>query len=523
MKEQILLDIIDLLKDQLQQANSRIGSLISQVEALTLQLSSLEESIRAKDNDVQKLKNKNKGLSKLLCNESEKVHPVNGTTQECLTPQTEPKAAPFNPKERGNNNAKRKEFFNIEIQEEDIYPTNPNFNPTQARLISCTDSITYHYVPGYFIKKISHLHNYSQDDTVYWAPAPKTPLFNSNFDGSFIAGILQLRYIYSIPVERIVKLFSEQGIELPKSTAHGLIAKSSELLLRLEQTLKNTVLSDHYLSIDETYYNVLVDEKNAKGKQIKKGYFWGSLANNLNLIYFMYENGSRKKEVITTYLQQYKGTIQTDAYTAYKGFESDKQYPDIIRLGCLQHCKRKFLDITDDPLAKQVVDLMNQLYQAEHEHTIGVNGWSERDNYHYRQTYAPPIFRQLKTLLLHIKNKKDLLPASPLAGAVNYALNEFEALSKYILRGDYKLDNNNSERLNRYISLSRRNSLFCASHAGAKRMALFYSLACSCRANKINTFQYFSDILNRMATISPNAPEQIYRELLPDRWKTAEK
>ena len=72
---------------------------------------------------------------------------------------------------------------------------------------------------------------------------------------------------------------------------------------------------------------------------------------------------------------------------------------------------------------------------------------------------------------------------------------QFNALSNYILRHDYDLDNNAVERVNRYISLSRRNSLFCGSHADAKRMALIYSLACSCRLNNINTFHYFNDVL----------------------------
>ena len=44
-------------------------------------------------------------------------------------------------------------------------------------------------------------------------------------DASFIAGILQLRYIYSMPEERIIKFFGESGFDINKSTAHGLIKK----------------------------------------------------------------------------------------------------------------------------------------------------------------------------------------------------------------------------------------------------------------------------------------------------------
>ena len=44
-----------------------------------------------------------------------------------------------------------------------------------------------------------------------------------NRDSSFIAGMLQFRYVYAMPVERILGYFSENGFELCQPTAHGLI------------------------------------------------------------------------------------------------------------------------------------------------------------------------------------------------------------------------------------------------------------------------------------------------------------
>ena len=86
-------------------------------------------------------------------------------------------------------------------------------------------------------------------------------------------------------------------------------------------------------------------------------------------------------------------------------------------------------------------------------------------------------------------------------------------------RGDYHLDNNDIERLNRYISLSRRNSLFFGSHKGAERGAMFYSLVCLCRLNGVNFFEYISDVINKAAALPPNTPLEKYRMLLPDKWK----
>jgi len=58
---------------------------------------------------------------------------------------------------------------------------------------------------------------------------------------------------------------------------------------------------------------------------------------------------------------------------------------------------------------------------------------------------------------------------------------------------------------------------FGGSHAGAKRSALIYSLACSCRLNGINSFDYFNDLLKKMLNVYPNTDKEYIRNLLPDR------
>jgi len=172
-----------------------------------------------------------------------------------------------------------------------------------------------------------------------------------------------------------------------------------------------------------------------------------------------------------------------------------------------------------DSEAEEIIAMTNLLYRKEHERKPD---WTPEQMQAHRQAYAPPILEQLKKRLTEIQNGPNTLPKSPLAKAVNYMLGQFDALSNYILRYDYDLDNNAIERINRYISVSRRNSLFCGSHAGAKRMALIYSLACSCRLNNINTFHYFTDVLNRLAKIKPNAPDKVFIDLLPHRWPQLE-
>ncbi len=117
--------------------------------------------------------------------------------------------------------------------------------------------IRYTYIPQRLIKHVYRCKNYSFNDTVYSGKAPAAPLLNSNFNSSVIAHIMQMRYVYGMPVERIVRYYSEMGFELPKQTAHGLLTKCSAMLDRLSPVLREAILEDEYVHFDETYHTVL--------------------------------------------------------------------------------------------------------------------------------------------------------------------------------------------------------------------------------------------------------------------------
>jgi transposase-like protein/uncharacterized coiled-coil protein SlyX len=498
------------LSAQVTRFSERLDYLIAQIGEQSKTIESLQEALLQKSRDASSLSGKNRGLAKLLHNTSEKVTPE-------VTQTGEPEKMPISPKERGNNGAKRKKHICLEEQVIDIWPDDPEFDREKASELRVVESIRYEYYPSRVIKRIIRQHNCVVGDRVYSVSAPRTPLMNSSYEASFIAGLLQFRYTYSLPVERIVKYMNEGGFDLEKSTAHSLIGKSADMLSCFDSVLRRTIHSDPYIRMDETYHRVVNEGRNEKGKATRKGYLWSAMADTLKLVHFFYRNGSRGKEVFEGYLDKsYRGAVHTDGLVCYKEIETDA-YPNAIRISCIQHAKRKFLDIEKDAQAKEIVDLINLLYKIEHNMP---SEWSAEKRVVHRNEKAPPVLRELKEKLLLIKSDPATLPSSPLSVATHYLLNEFDTIENYLLDAAYTLDNNAIERANRYISLNRRNSLFFGSHEGAERSALFFSLACSCRLHDINTFEYFSDLLSRMAYMPPSAPYEVLRELLPDRWKT---
>lgn len=446
----------DILSAQLKAANAFNKQLLAQVETLSatvksmeVTIDSLQEALLRKDETLSKSENKIRGISKLISNKSEKQSRHN---QEVTSGEVKPKA---DLKARKNNGAKRDMHYELEEVVKDVYPDDMDFDIRAAVEIGIRESVRYQMIPMKFQKIVYRLHTYRQDERVFSCKASQAPLQNSSFDGSFIAGMAQLRYIYSMPVERIVKYFNANGFHISKATANGLLSKTADMFENLYKALGRAVLEDDYISCDETYYKVMAKAENPDTPNISKEYIWAMAAMNLKLAYYFYENGSREKGVIHKKLEKYKGTVQSDGYAPYKSLGGG-----IIRLSCFQHCKRKFLDIQGDPAADKITGLINQLYKEEHKHRIGEDGWTRDDNLKWRRKYSKGIMKDLKVALKRIISTPEYPPKSQMQAAANYMLGDWEGLENIFTCGLYKLDTNTIERLNRYVSLSRRNSLF---------------------------------------------------------------
>ena len=513
-------EIIELLKEQLRVANDTVSSLTIQVNELIERIKSLEELLVQKGIAIDKANRQNKALGKLVSgkkSERQEKNPQDSMTQEEFdkkkTEQAEKRKA------RKNNGAKRDMHYEMKEVHVTIDPVMDAELLKTLRLFGTRTCIRYSMEPIKFIKTVYHINTYTDGSIMYPGKTPPALLLNSSYSPSFAAGLLQMRYIYSMPVERITKYFADNGFTLRKATANKLIARSADVLENFYKAICQVVLQQDYVSADETYHKVLLAKTKPTDKGSKKGYLWAVSAPKLGLVFFVYEDGSRSEQVILNVFSDYKGTIQSDAYAPYRKLESDA-YPDIMRIACLQHVKRDFIDCgKEDKDAQEGVDILNRFYREDKKHKVGVNGWTVEDHLAYRQSYAPDILQDLLEKLEEISSRKDLLPKSTLAQAVGYALNEYNAICDIFKRGDTALDNNYIERIQRYISLSRRNSMFFGSHEGASRAAILYSIAISCRLNGINLFEYICDVIEKTAEWQPNTPLEKYRDLLPDRWK----
>lgn len=107
---------------------------------------------------------------------------------------------------------------------------------------------------------------------------------------------------------------------------------------------------------------------------------------------------------------------------------------------------------------------------------------------------AVPI---LQTFEVWLKNEAPkVLPKSPIGKAINYAIDHYDRLCRYVIDGRCRIDTNLVENGQRIVALSRKNYLFCKNHDAAEDAAVMYTIMGCCKLAGVNVeawLTYFLD------------------------------
>ena len=352
--------------------------------------------------------------------------------------------------------------------------------------------------------------------TVVQMPAPPRLIEGGIPTEAMVAHVLVARYADHLPLYRQAQMLAREGVLIDRSTLSFWMGYAAAELAPVVTRLREIVLASTRIFADETVVPVL-DPGRGRTKQ---GYFWAIARDDRPWC------GGTPPAVVYTYapgrahvhahslLGGYSGILQCDGYDAYKRVAQSKPDGSAITLVfCWSHVRRGFYDLAKTgtaPVASEALRRIAALYEIE----ARARGKPAAIRLAIRQADSVVLVADLR---VWFEAQLAKLPSrSTTADAINYALNHWDGLARFLDDGRIDLDTNSIERAMRPVILSRKNSLFCGSDEGGENWACLASLIETCKLNDVNPQTYMTDLLTRLVN---GWPQDRIDELMPWCWK----
>jgi transposase len=294
-------------------------------------------------------------------------------------------------------------------------------------------------------------------------------------------------------------------VHTPRSTLAAWSGAAGASLQPLYDAHRAFVLGAQVLHADETPVRMLDPGAGKTTKAYVWAYARGEHDPASGVIYDFCTGRGAKYPM--AFLNGWAGTITCDDYKGYDAlFREDR-----IEAGCLAHARRKFDELAKanaSPVALHAIQRIAGLYRIEQE----ARAMTAPDRLHSRQLRAKPLWDELQVWLKLERTR--VADGSGIAAALDYSLNRWTALGRFLHDGEVSIDNNHVERLMRPWAMGRKAWLFCGSELAGQRAAMVMSLVQSAKLNGHDPWAYLKDVLERLLA----HPNHRIDELLPHRW-----
>lgn len=339
----------------------------------------------------------------------------------------------------------------------------------------------------------------SCQENVVTAPGPDRVLDKGILGVSFLAHVLTERFLNHMPYHRQEKKYGSEGLSLSRSVLSSSAIRCADLLQPIVDRLKQEILAEDIIHTDDTPVKML---KDSSGRD-RTARLWIYRDRTGHCFFDFTEDRSRDGP--QDILGEFAGYIVADAYPGYDKFFTQG---DATEVACWAHTRRKFVasESSEPDLAKEAIGKIGELYAIE-KRTKEMDPEARRE---VRLQESKPRLEALRNWMAEARTKT--LDKGSLARAIDYALSNWEALTRYVEDGRLPADNNAAERALRCVAVGRKNWGFVGNQSGGDTAAAMYSLVETCKAAGVNPREYFQDVLLRIGTCSDVA------KLTPHGW-----
>ena len=368
---------------------------------------------------------------------------------------------------------------------------------------------TLEYVPASFFIREYVRPKYacrSCENGVVQASLPHRPIEKGRPEPGLLAHVVSSKYADHSPHYRQEQIFARHGVYVTRRTLSEWSGAVADLLEPVARTIFAQILESRWIQSDDTPIEV---RDPAESPQYRNGHMWVYRGEQGDVGYDF--TWKRNRDGPARILEGYRGYLQADAAPAYDDIYAGNE--QIIEVGCWAHARRYFKDaVSSEALAAtQVLTWIGELYGVERH--AKREKLDESARLELRHSRARPVLGKLHAYLL--AQQQRVLPKSPVAKAIGYALRQWRALERYTEDGALAIDNNGAERAIKPLVLGRKNWLFIGSEPAAHRTAVLLTLVNTCKAHQVDPFVYLRDVIERVSV----HPISRIDELTPRRWK----
>ncbi len=365
------------------------------------------------------------------------------------------------------------------------------------------------WVPGHFVVQEHAREKWacrSCGEGVVIGPVANKPIEGGLAGPGLLSQVVVSKYREHLPLNRQVQIFRRSGVDLPVSTLADWVKEAAGILEPVARSIHERVMKSHVVQVDDTGLTVL-DGSHPKGS--KRGHQWALVGDKVFVSY--HYTPTWEQEGIQRVLKDRVGWLQADGY---KGYEKLFGEGRCVKVGCLSHARRYFVEALEsgDTRAAVAVHWMNALFAVERE----AQGLTAAGILDLRQKRSKPVYEKLGDWAKAVRPSVE--PSSPLGAALTYLANQWRALGRFLEDALLELSNNGCERALRGVAIGRKNWLFAGSDAAAARAATLYGVLGTAVLHGLDPWAYVRDLIEQIAS---GWPQRRLSELLPGPWAMA--
>jgi len=316
------------------------------------------------------------------------------------------------------------------------------------------------------------------------------------------------KFVNAMPLNRQSKDWETFGVKISRATlANWIIYTSDHWLQPLWSSWKKILLKAPVIHADESAIQVLNEPgKVPQSKSQMWVYCTGNLARSPPIVLFEYQP-NRSGDHPKTFLEGAKGFyLQTDGYSGYNAVEN------ATHCGCWAHQRRKFEEAMPknapkDNNARIGLEFCQKLFAFEKE----LKKLAPEERLEKRVEKSKPVVDAFYDWI----GSTNPLAGSKFGTAIEYAVNQKEPLSTFLLDGRVDISNNRVENMIRPFTLGRKNWMFADTVRGANASAVAYSVIETAKANGLNPYQYLLYLFTVLPTILTKDPQADLSKLFP--------